>query len=307
MTDAANPINPSDFRLPKRKTGVMAYTLVDLIPVAAAFAHLAFIVWTVAGFAHRPWWGNLICGAVYALAISWNVNGISHNFLHTPYFRSKALNRAFSLLESVAIGFSQTFYTWVHLRHHEGNSDRPDEKGETRDWLSIYRHGKDGRPESVWSYVFLGFFRDSGGSVYDALKSRGREDDANWGRVEIGAVVAFAVAMAVIDWRAVLMLLPFYYLGECLSQLNGYYEHLNADPDTPLAWGVSSYEPVYNLTWFNNGHHAEHHYRPAVHWTRLPAMRRALRDEQAAKGVHVIGTPHALGFLARSNRQGTVR
>ncbi|KQZ28367.1 fatty acid desaturase [Caulobacter sp. Root1472] len=296
-------MTPRDFRLPKRAKGLMAWTGWDLIPVAAALAHLAFVVWIVVGSANRPWWGQLLCGFGYALAISWNVNGVSHNFLHTPYFRSKALNRAFSLLESVAIGFSQTFYTWVHLRHHEGNSDRPGPDGETRDWLSIYRHGKEGQPESVWSYVFLGFFRDSGGSVYQALKARGRDADARWGRIELAAVAVFAIGMAVIDWRAVLFLLPFYYLGECLSQLNGYYEHFNGDPETPIAWGVSSYDPVYNLTWFNNGHHAEHHYRPAVHWTRLPALRRALVEQQAAHGVHVIGPAHALGFLARANRR----
>ena len=268
----------------------------------AAFGHLAFVIWLVAGFSARPWWGNLICLCLYSIGISWNINGVSHNFLHTPFFRWKPLNYAFSLLESVAIGFSQTFYTWVHLRHHEGNSDRPGPDGETRDWLSIYRHGKDGQPENVWGYVFKSFFRDGGGSIYKALKER-RPFDAEWGRVEIAAVALFFIAMVVVNWKAVLCMVPFYYFGECLSNLNGYYEHLNGDPDEPIAWGVSTYAPIYNLTWFNNGHHAEHHYRPAVHWTRLPAMRRAIEEEQRAKGVHVIGTPHALGFLARSNRK----
>jgi fatty acid desaturase len=292
----------ADHRLVKRKHGVFAWTAWDLIPVCAAVAHLAFVIWLVAGFGVRPLWGNLICGALYAIGISWNINGVSHNFLHTPYFRRPSFNRAFSVLESVTIGFSQTFYAWVHLRHHEGNSDRPGPDGETRDWLSIYRHGRDGAPESVWSYVFLGFFRDSGGSVYEAMKQRGRDADARWGRIEIAAAVLFALAMAMVDWRAVLFLAPFYYLGECLSQLNGYYEHFNGDPDTPIAWGVSSYAPLYNITWFNNGHHAEHHFRPSVHWTRLPALRRAIAQNPQSHSVHVIGPPHAFGFLARSNR-----
>lgn len=291
-----------DFRLPKKKTGLFAWSNWDIISVLAAFGHLAFVVWLVADFAHRPWWANLICLCVYSIGISWNINGVSHNFLHTPFFRWKPLNYAFSLLESVAIGFSQTFYTWVHLRHHEGNSDRPGPDGDTRDWLSIYRYGKDGRPENVWGYVFKSFFRDGGGSIYKALKER-RPFDAKWGRIEIAAVVVFAIGLVLINWRAVLSMVPFYYFGECLSNLNGYYEHLYGNPDEPIAWGVSTYAPLYNLTWFNNGHHAEHHYRPAVHWTRLPAMRRAIQEEQRAKGVHVIGTPHALGFLARANHK----
>jgi fatty acid desaturase len=295
-----------ELRLKRRTRGVFAWSPWDAVPVAAAIGHAAFVVWTVVGFAGRPWWANLACGALYALAISWNINGISHNFLHTPYFRSKPLNYGFSLLESVAIGFSQTFYTWVHLRHHEGNSDRPGPDGTTRDWLSIYRYGVDGAPEGVWSYVLKGFFRDSGGSVYRAMVGR-RPFDAAWGRIELAVVASFVTGLAWLDWRAVLFLVPFYYLGECLSQLNGYYEHFNGNPDEPMAWGVSSYSPLYNLLWFNNGHHAEHHFRPSLHWTRLPALRRALEHDQRARGVHVIGTSHALGFLARANRRRNAR
>ncbi len=205
-------MSTQEFRLHRRTRGIFAWSNWDIVPVLAAIAHLAFVIWIVAGFAGRPWWGNVLCGCGYALAISWNINGVSHNFLHTPYFRPRWLNRAFSLLESVAIGFSQTFYTWVHLRHHEGNSDRPDAQGRTRDWLSIYRHGRDGRPEELWRYVFLSFFRDGGGSIYKALRQR-RPFDAAWGRVELAATAAFVIGMAVLDWKAVLMLVPFYYPG----------------------------------------------------------------------------------------------
>jgi fatty acid desaturase len=297
----ANP-RPADFRLPRKTSGLFAHSAWDALSVLAGFAHLAFVVWLIAGFAGRAWWANLLLGCVYAISRSWNINGVSHNFLHTPYFRARWLNYAFSLLESLAVGFSQTFYTWIHLRHHEGNSDRPGPDGTTRDWLSIYRHGRDGQPENVWRYVFLDFFRGDAGSVPQALKTR-RPFDAFWGRVELVSLAAFVAAMLLVDWRAVLFLLPFYYLGECLSQLNGYYEHLNGNPDRPIAWGVSSYAPLYNLLWFNNGHHAEHHYRPAVHWTRLPAMHRAIEQQQRTEGVHVIETAHALGFLAPANRR----
>lgn len=292
----------ADFRLTQKQSGLFAWSNWDALCVLAALAHLAFVIWVVAGFDARPIWANLICACLYALAISWNINSVSHNFLHTPYFRWPALNYAFALLESVTIGFSQTYYTFVHLRHHEGNSDRPDANGATRDWLSIYRHGKDGRPENVWSYVFCGFFRD-GGSIYEALR-RKRPFAAIWGRIEIAAFLVLVLALTALNWKAVLMLAPFYYLGDCLSQLNGYYEHFHANPDRPIAWGVSTYAPLYNWSWFNNGYHAEHHFRPRVHWTRLPALHEAIRREQSQAGVHVIETAHAFGFLARANRQG---
>ena len=290
-----------DLRLKPRRRGLFAWSIWDAISVAAAFAHLGFIIWIVAGFAERPWWANLICGAGYALAASWNLNSVAHNFIHTPYFRRSALNYAFSLLLSVTLCSPQRFYRWVHLRHHQGNSDRPGADGQTHDWLSIYRYGVDGEPEAPWAYVFKGFFRSDGGDIYQALKAR-QPFDALFGRIELCAVVVFLAILALIDWRAVLFLVPFYYLGECLSQLNGYYEHYRGDPDQPIAWGVSSYAPIYNFLWFNNGHHAEHHYRPAVHWTQLPTLHAAVAPKQAAMGVHVIGTAHGLGFLARANQ-----
>jgi fatty acid desaturase len=294
--------NAQDHRLPRRQRGLFAWSRRDGLSVLAALGHVAFVVWIVADFAHWPWWANLLCGAVFAYAASWNINSVAHNFIHTPYFRWRPLNDAFSLLESLALFTPQRFYAWVHLRHHEGNSDRPGPDGETRDWLSIYRYGRDGEPEALWSYVVKGVFRDDAGDIYRALQTK-RPRDAVFGRIEIGAIALYLLALALLDWRAVLFLVPFYFLGEALSQLNGYYEHYRGDPDEPMAWGVSTYAPLYNLVWFNNGHHAEHHYRPAVHWTRLPALRRSIAGEQAARGVHVIGPAHALGFLARANRR----
>lgn len=291
-----------DYRSPRRRQGLFAWSAWDAASVAAGLAHLGFVVWVVAGFSQRPWWANLACGLAFAYAAAWNINSVAHNFIHTPYFRWGPLNDAFSLVESLALLTPQRFYAVVHLRHHQGNSDRPGPDGETVDWLSIYRHGHDGAPEAVWSYVLMGIVRDAPGEIYRTLKTR-RPREAALGRFEFVAVIAFVLALAAVDWKAVLFLVPFYYLGECLSQLNGYYEHFGGDPERPIAWGVSTYAPLYNLVWFNNGHHAEHHLRPAVHWTRLPAFRRAIADQQAAAGVHVIETAHTAGFLAPANRR----
>ena len=288
------------------RSRIFAHSYWDIVPLLAAVAHLAFNAWLVIGFAGRPLWVSALLGGVYAVSISWNINGVSHNFIHTPYFRPRWMNYAFSLLESLAIGFSQTYYRWVHLRHHVGNSDRRDANGDTVDWLSIYRHGHDGRPESVWRYTFLSFFRDDLGEIHAAIAKR-KPFNARWGRFELFAFFALVAAAACYDWRAVLFFVPFYYLGNCLSSLNGYYEHLNGQPEMPIAWGVSSYNRFYNWLWFGNGYHAEHHYRPSTHWREIRALHRRLAEEQRQAGVHVIGTCHALGFLAKENRKAPAR
>jgi len=69
-----------------------------------------------------------------------------------------------------------------------------------------------------------------------------------------------------------------------------------------LAWGVSSYNQFYNWLWFGNGYHAEHHYRPRLHWTQYRQFHEEIKAQQKAVGVHTISTCHALGFLAKENR-----
>ena len=283
---------------------IFAHSKMDIIPVLGAFAHLVFDVWLIVGFDNRPLWLSALLGCIYAISISWNINGISHNFIHTPYFKPRALNYAFSLIESLAIGFSQTYYHWVHMRHHTGNSDRQDEKGDTIDLLSIYRYGKNGQPENVWRYTFLGFFRDDADNlcgIHDAIAKR-RPFDANWGKFELYTFIFTAICAFIYNWKAILFFAPFYYFGNSLSSLNGYYEHFGGNPENPIAWGVSSFNRFYNWLWFGNGYHAEHHYRPRCHWTKIKALHEQLANEQKRKGVHVISTCHALGFLAKENQ-----
>lgn len=60
---------------------------------------------------------------------------------------------------------------------------------------------------------------------------------------------------------------------------------------------MSSYGKLYNWLWFFSGYHAEHHFRPKVHWTQMEALRAQIIELQRAAGVRVIKPPHALGFL----------
>jgi fatty acid desaturase len=275
---------------------LFAYTRWDAIPVAAALLHCAYFFGMFFLFSRTPLWIMLILGFIYSISISWNINGISHNFIHNPYFRSPFLNRLFTLLESVVIGFSQTLYDCVHMQHHKGNADRPDEHGETIDWLSIYKHGHDGEAEHPLSYMFLSFFRDDPKVVFQSVWRKDKRE-AIWGLVEIALFLATFVTLGILNWHYIIFLVAFWYFGHCLSYLNGYYRHYGGNPDEPIAWGVSSYHRFYNWIWFFNGYHAEHHFRPKVHWTRMEAFRDQIAEQQRAAGVRVIKPPHALGFL----------
>ncbi|WP_460121294.1 fatty acid desaturase family protein [Pseudomonas sp. S2_C03] len=275
---------------------LLAHSLWDLIPIALGLAHFAFVLWLVAAFPALAWWALVPLALGYAVSLSWSINSISHNQIHNAYFTRAWMNRAFDLLLSVTIGFSQTLYRDIHNRHHRGNSDRPDASGKTVDPLSIYQRGKHGQPENPWAYTFLSFFRDDPKPIFTEMR-RKHPQNARWVKVEIYVTVLFYLLLAAYDWQAVLVLLPFWYLGQALSSLNGYYEHFGGNPDLPIAWGVSAYSPLYNLLWMNNGYHAEHHYRPKMHWTKVKAFHRQIAREQREAGVKDIPLAHGLGFL----------
>jgi len=59
-----------------------------------------------------------------AVGLWWTANTIAHNFIHTPFFRSRAANRAFALYLSAVMGVPQDLWRDRHLRHHRGD-DRP--------------------------------------------------------------------------------------------------------------------------------------------------------------------------------------
>ncbi|MGA2233742.1 MAG: fatty acid desaturase, partial [Tepidisphaeraceae bacterium] len=118
-----------------------------------------------------------------------------------------------------------------------------------------------------------------------------------WAYVEMGLTGLTMLTMFILSWKFLLFFMLFWYFGHCLSYLNGYFEHFGGNPDVPIAWGVSSYNKLYNFVWFNNGFHAEHHYRPRAHWTRMKSLHDQIEEDQRAKGVRVIKPPHAFGFL----------
>jgi hypothetical protein len=90
--------------------------------------------------------------------------------------------------------------------------------------------------------------------------------------VEVGLIAGLWIGLAILAPSFLLFAYaPGYALGMVLCALQGYYEH-KAEIGEPGA-GISYYGRLYNLLWFNDGYHAEHHRFPAEHWARLPTRR----------------------------------
>ncbi|WP_443751320.1 fatty acid desaturase family protein [Asticcacaulis solisilvae] len=281
----------------KDKSRIFAVSAWDAVPAALALLQFLLIVAFACLWWHMTWPERIIGLVVYAFSVGWNLNSVAHNFIHNPFFTASWANRMVAYLISWSLITPQTMYHYVHLWHHAGNADYPDEDGHTVDPLSIYQFGADRKPEPLWSYVFLQFFRDDDPFALAARIRSRRPADARRAMNEFWSMLAVWSVFLVVAWPFAILGIIASYLGQCLSNLSGYYEHLGGNPDEPIAWGVSTYAPVYNFVFLNNGYHAEHHYRPKQHWTRMKTLRRSIAAEQADKGVFIIRTAHILGFL----------
>ncbi len=202
------------------------------------------------------------------------------------------LPRLFSVLESLAIGVPQTIYHHYHLNHHFGDNDAPGPDGTTKDWGSTYRHGKDGKPEPLWRYCLIGFFRFELGPCLRLILRHGRTHVLLL-VAECVALAAFWCTMLSMDGCYMLSFyLPSYYLGWVLVYAHTYFLHYGAQPGNPYANAVSSYHRLYNWVFFSNGYHQEHHWDPKAHWTHMHAVHAAILPQMQANHTRFLRGPH---------------
>ena len=273
------------------------YSRWDAIPALCGVGQVAFLLWTFLAFPSLPLWVLVPAFVIVMMAYCWNLQCISHNFIHNPFFTSVWLNRLYGLLETIAIGMPHVLYHHYHLNHHAGDNDAPGPSGTTRDWSSTYRYGKNGQPEAFWRYTLFSFFRVEIGPVVKVAIRHGREHVLQC-IAETVVLAGFWLAMALVDWRyLVFFYVPSFFFGWVISYAEGYYEHKDTKPGNAFANSVSSYNWLYNVLWFNNGYHQEHHWDPKRHWTSMKGLHAELKPKLEANGLKVLRGPHLTTHL----------
>ena len=184
-----------------RSHGVLRYSASDAVLIAMSFGYAALLL-------------SAPSIPLIAIGLWWTANTVAHNFIHTPFFRARSINRAFSFYLSALTGVPQELWRDRHLRHHRGD-ERP------LRWT---------RKAALESALVL----------------------TVWGVLAASAPRFFATVY-----------LPGYAVGLILCWLQGHFEHVHGA-------ATSHYGRLYNLLFFNDGYHVEHHTRPGEHWTRLP-------------------------------------
>jgi len=272
---------------------LFAHTWKDGILVVLAAVQVGLLVAGVATATEMPLGASMVFRLAVVFLMCTNYQCVAHNAIHNPFFSSDLLNRLFSVLNSLCIGVPQSLYRVHHLHHHKYNNDAKDPvTGTTKDVTSTFRYGRGDSEEPIVPYAAMGFFRSSFRYMWDQATSKGLLPLVF---AESLALAAFVAVLAAINWRGfVVFYVPVWYLGQMAAMAENYLEHHGAIPGNRRTDSVSAYGRLYNLIWFNNGYHQEHHWRPQVHWTKVTDLRDQMPPETARR---VVRTAHWFNFF----------
>lgn len=284
---------------------MFAHSKKDGFLVALSLLQLSLLFALTVAHPLLSWPLVLLSGAALVFLNCTNYQCVAHNFLHNPFFRKGWVNDAFSILNSPVLGMPQTLYKLHHLNHHRHNNDRPDRStGTTKDFSSTYRFGrKPGHEESIFAYSVFGPFRMPLRILYRKAQKKNCQRQVI---AEIAGIVTTITCLCILDLEFFfLFLVPVWFLGQAAALAENYLEHHLAVPGDPRRDSISCYGRLYNLIWFNNGYHQEHHCHPSEHWTKIKSRRSDMLPETERR---VVSGAHWRNFrLFDRTREGPQR
>lgn len=267
----------------------MKYSLKDLILFIIALLQGTSLLLWASRFDQLPIIGNLTIFLIHVMLFYFNPIVITHNFLHTPFFKNSILNQAFSLLNSANLGLPQILYKYHHLNHHRYNNSMEDPS-------STYLFGKNNQQEHWITYSAFSLLRDG---TKKAWLQTMQKKEGHLLASEILVVLSYCGILIFIDWKFFLMVyLPLFYCGWFLAHVENYFEHYKARaPSDRFGNAVSHYSKIYNLFMFNEGYHQEHHISPQEHWTKRPETQKRYYEQMQKAGAYQAKYPPLLGML----------
>lgn len=195
---------------------------------------------------------------------------IKHNHIHCRTFASSTWNRAFAYVLGICTGQSTTAIIPVHNeRHHAQNHSKEDFVRSTvvnyrRNWLNL----------AVFPFRVVWLVHKNKSADIGRWRC---QKPWLWRRVqqERAAVLLFLAVLLLLDWRATLLYfgIPWIFGQWGIVTIN-LLQHQDCDHNSEFDHSRNITGAFANWLFLNNGFHAAHHLRPAMHWSRLPEFHR---------------------------------
>lgn len=248
---------------------ILFFFALDLFVFLRVDSVLWLATWTVVGILPK----GHIC--------AWN-----HHHQHVNVFQHAVLNRALELVYALQTGISSNAWVLHHsLGHHVNYLDQ--KKDESR-WQRA-----DGTKMGELEYSL-----EVAGTAY----SRAWEVGSRYPKQRrmfawMGVLTIFLVG-ALIALRPVAALFVFVLpmaISLLLTAWATYSHHAGRSTASHFVACNNILHRGYNLLTGNLGYHTAHHYKPGVHWSRLPELHASIADKIPAACYLTPGLPWCLG------------
>jgi fatty acid desaturase len=215
----------------------------------------------------------LLCLATCALAFL--ACTINHNHQHHPTFVPRRLNRAFSVLLSLAAGMPATAIVPMHNdNHHVHNNHAAD-------------FVRASQMRCRWNLLNLLLFPVVAVAQYAPfrrreLRSWRKERPALYRQVRLERWLLYPLILALFGLRPLetllYVVLPQLYGQWGILAIN-HIQHDGCDADSKYNHSRNFVGGWLNWWVFNNGYHTVHHLRPGLHWSELPSYHAEIRSQ----------------------------
>ncbi|MCG2614699.1 fatty acid desaturase [Terrimonas sp. NA20] len=184
-------------------------------------------------------------------------------------------------------GHTPETYFVHHMAMHHVENNMHDDASST---LNYRRDSLRGFISYVTRFLFLGF-RDT--FMYLFTKKRKKF----YMRLSYGEIsfYLFCIGMCFVNLQATLwiFIIPFVF-ARIVMMLGNWAQHAFVDPENPEDNTINCINTKYNQICWNDGYHAVHHNRPALHYTEIPVEFMKNKDKYAADKILTFDGIHYL-------------
>ncbi len=227
-------------------------------------------------------WFPLLAYALLSMLPKAGVCAFNHHHQHVSTFTSPLPNRLLEFVYALQTGVSSQAWVLHHsLGHHVNYLDQ--EKDESR-WMR-----KDGTVMGEWEYAL-----EVAVTSYPRAWAVGARYPKHRRLFLVMGLLTAALFVALWWYRPLAGLLVFGLTPVGLlygTALATYTHHTGRSTASHFVACNNILQPFYNLLTGNLGFHTAHHYKPGVHWSKLPALHQEIEGQIPADAYVEPGYP----------------
>ena len=184
-------------------------------------------------------------------------------------------------------GHTPETYFVHHMAMHHVENNMPDDASST---LAYRRDSLRGFLGYVTRFLILGF-RDTFMYLFNKKRKK------FYMRLSYGEIsfYLFCIGMCFVNFQVTLwiFIIPFVF-ARVVMMLGNWAQHAFVDPNDPEENTINCINTKYNQMCWNDGYHAVHHLRPALHYTEIPVEFMKNKDKFAEQKIFVFDGIHYL-------------